>query len=381
MDPHDLRREVQDEIDRILANPEMRAARLLGAIGELGPGFGVAPYSTCLRALVPIDRSDGAARILLEEIEAHRTRLQTSLGRDPGLSVAALDYLHDLEGALADPVFREGGIPPPKARPAGSDLGSVSLDELLDLEMRRSERFGHPVALTLLAPDSVGMGEDLLAVASQTLRMATRDTDHAARLLPDGFALILPCAGEEGALKTADRHRLGLRAATGVKWSCGVAACADGPWEARLLAEAARRALASARDAGGDAVRPYRAERREYPRRSVGPSIAAVLRAEGSDLAVRILDLSIGGSLLLTRRRIDPGSRILLELREASARPREVVLSSRVVRSEATSEPSLDGPAWRSGVAFLADVEARCRVAGILSDLARPRSAVGEPGA
>jgi len=380
VDPHDLRGEVQGEIRRILADPGMRAARLMGAIGDLGAVSGVEPYRACLRALVPVDRSDGAARILLEEIEAHRARLETSLARDPGLSVAALDYLHDLEGTLGDPVFREQAVPQPEAAPAGSDLVSASLDEVLALEMRRSERFGHPMALALLAPDAGGVGEDLLSAASEALRKAIRDTDHAARLLPDGFALVLPCAGEEEAVKTADRHRPGLSAATGVTWSCGVASCPDRPWEPRALAGAARRALDSAREAGGNAVRPYRAERREHPRRSVGPSIAAVLRAEGPDLPVQVLDLSIGGSLLLTSRRIDPGSRILLAIREASARPREVVLSSRVVRSEATSVPSPDGPAWRSGVAFLADVEARCRVAGILTDAARVRSG-GEPGA
>ncbi len=377
MDPQDLRRAAQDEIRRVLRNPALRGARLLEEIADLGTRHDIEAFRAALHAVARIDRPEVSARSLFEAIDQHRASLETRLGRDPGLSVAALDFLHDLEGLLRDPIFREADDPRGAAPGWPKAPGPASLDEVLALEVRRGERFGRPLAVAILAPDRpADAGERTMALAAVALRDAGRDTDHVARLLPDGFGVVFPCTGGEEGRRAAERLRLAAEASTGSPWSAGVAVCPDQPWEASALAAGAREALAAARAVGGSAVRLFRPERREHPRcGGVGASLTAALRTDGDELTASVEDLSVGGALLLTGRRVAPGSRVVVALRETSARPREMSVPSRVVRAEA-APPAPGGPAWRAGIVFLADAESRYRVAGLMADLLpRPRTA------
>ncbi len=374
MDPQDLRRTHQDEIGGILWDPALRGARLSEAIVDLGARHDIEPFRACLHRLAGLERPEAAARPLLEEIDRHRASLEARLGRDPGLGVAALDFLHGLEGTIRDPIFREEGEGAPRAT---RSAGPGSIDEILALEVRRGERFGRPLAVAVLAPDGEGAtAEGTMNLAAAAVKEALRDTDQAVRLVPQGFALILPCTPAGGAQQAAERLCRALRTATGTTWSAGLAACPDLAWDADALGSHAREALAAARAAGGDAARRFRPERRDHPRKGVGAALVATVRRDGAETPAEVRDLSVGGALLFTRARLDPGSEVQLALRETSARPREVLLPSRVVRAEVVHDEAAPGaagePLRRAGVSFQAEAEARFRVAGLLAGIAEP---------
>jgi GGDEF domain-containing protein len=362
----------------VLQDGALRGARLLEAISDLGTRGDFEPFRAALFALARVDRPESGARPLVEAIEQHRAALEIRIGRDPGISVAALDFLHELEGIILEPVFRETEAPGLPRRSTTASARAWSFDDALALEVRRGERFGRSLSLAILAPDGLASdGEEITGRAAEALREAGRDTDQVARLLPRGFGVILPCTAGEAGQRAAERLRLAAEAATRASWSAGVASCPEQAWSAPALATGAQEALGAARDSGGGATRLLRAERREHARRAPpGEALAAVLVADGSALEARIEDLSISGALLAVGDRIAAGSRVVVTIRETSVRPREVSLPSRVVRAMTDPQAGV-GPVWRAGIAFLADSEARFRLAGILADLRRAATPAG----
>ncbi len=381
MDPQDLTRAVQQEIREVLEDPALRGPRLLEALADLGARRVLEPFRDALLALVALDRQEDQARATLASIEEHRASLEARLGRDPGLSVAALDYLHELEGILRDPVFQGAADSGGGVADEPADRVVASIDEVLAHEVRRGERFGRPLALLIVSPDAApprpSPADDArLSAAAGTLRGVVRDSDHLARVVPEGFAVILTCTGREAALKAAERFRLALRSATGVTWSVGLASCPGQAWNAALLARSAREALHMVQGAGGDAALARTVERREHPRRAVGIALTGRMRSGDEESEIVVEDLSLGGARVGVAARPEPGSEVVLRLREASARPREVAVPSRVVRAVAAAGDR--GTAWTAGLAFLADAGTRQRVAGILADVAAGPGGRGE---
>jgi hypothetical protein len=360
-------------IRRVLEDAGLRGEAFADSIDALGGRLGIEPFRGCLLALVGLDRAEAAARSLLGAIEEHRGALEARLGRDPGLPVAALDLLHGLEGTLREPVFHQahgvGGGPGPEEE---APRPFLAIDEILFLEIRRAERFGRPLALALLAPDHPAGGREAsIASAANALRDACRDTDHAARIVPEGFVVILPGTPPEAALRAAERLRRALSTASGEPWSAGLAGCPDLPWDMTEVARAARRALRGAREAGGARALPFRLERRGHPRRRVGMErLAALLRRESGQSPVELRDLSIGGARLRIEERLDPGDRVTLALAEPGARPLAVAVEGRVVRTEGPETPG--GSAWTAAVAFREDDAERFRLAGLLAEEAEP---------
>jgi hypothetical protein len=114
----------------------------------------------------------------------------------------------------------------------------------------------------------------------------------------------------------------------------------------------------------------HRPERRAHARRAIGGGLSARLRTAGVESEIGVEDLSLGGALLTTPRRIDPGSEVVLALRGSDMRPAGFLIPSRVLRV-------LDGPTpgqapWRAAVGF--GPEARLRVAALLAGLQAPRA-------
>jgi GGDEF domain-containing protein len=376
VDPQDPERP-QQEIRSALEDPAVRGPRLIASLEEIGARRGIEPFRVCLRDVARVDRPEAEARAMLTVVEEHRAGLQVRLGRDPGFCVSALDYLHGLEGFIPEPAFRESGVAEPA--PGAAVAPPRPIDELLATEVRRGERFGRPLALLILAPDRLpGAAEAAMAAAAATLREVGRDSDHAARIVPAGFALVLPCTGSRPALSAAGRLRAALRSGGGPTWSAGVATCPEQPWDAAELARRAREALRAAQRGGGDAVETYHEERRAHPRRPVGALLEARLHGIGAESETIIEDLSLGGALVGTRARLETGTALVLTLREGSARPREVAIPVRVVRSApSTAHGSADG-AWSAGLAFAVENAARVRIASLLADLTAARR--GDPG-
>jgi diguanylate cyclase (GGDEF)-like protein len=143
--------------------------------------------------------------------------------------------------------------------------------ETLKLEVRRAERFGHPLALVLadlddfkLVNDRFGhqAGDEVLRRFAAVMRECVRDVDLAARYGGEEFALLLPDTGLEGAGRLAERlaesfNGLVLRDPVHgdlrVTASFGVAAYPEATTSDELLA-AADRALYAAKAAGKNRV-------------------------------------------------------------------------------------------------------------------------------
>jgi hypothetical protein len=142
--------------------------------------------------------------------------------------------------------------------------------------------------------------------------------------------------------------------------------------DTRVLTRLARRAKEEARrtDAG---IALHRRERRAHPRREIGGGLSARLRDAEIESEVGVEDLSLGGALVTTPGRFEPGGDVVLALRGAGIRPAGFLIHSRVLRV-------MDGPApgrapWRVAVAFRPDV--RLRVAALLAGLEAPRAGEG----
>src|SRR5207245_7107878 len=274
----------QAEIPGFLTDRSLRGADLIAAIVDLGGRHDIEPFRACLHELTRTDRLELEARDLIEQVDRHHTELEALLERDPGLGVAALDLLHDLRGLILDPVFRDA--PEPRHPVVATRMPAAwPLDDTLTMEMRRGERFGHPLAAAILAPDRPAeAASGIMESAATALKETCRDTDVAGRLVPDGFGIIFPCTARGEALRAAERLRQALTAATRVAWSAGLASCPEQPWDPETLAAAAGEALAEARAGAGASTRAHHPERRAHPRRLVPvTALTALLRWDGGE--------------------------------------------------------------------------------------------------
>jgi two-component system, cell cycle response regulator len=139
-------------------------------------------------------------------------------------------------------------------------------------EVNRSGRFGHQLSLLLFRLDEHGPCEDssdrareddLLREVASVVRRSLRDMDLAGRCEGDMLAVMLPETDLQGAMRVAERIRVGVESQTIlVGDSCTVTCTASvgaatfpdhAPTAARLF-EAAERGMRSARQAGGNRV-------------------------------------------------------------------------------------------------------------------------------
>jgi len=95
--------------------------------------------------------------------------------------------------------------------------GHRAFHERLEMEVKRSERYGSP--LGMIVADVAGLrsinalyghktGDHVLKEVAETLRRAIRDVDYLARYDGDSFALLLPEAVPDTALKVISRLRV-----------------------------------------------------------------------------------------------------------------------------------------------------------------------------
>jgi len=102
-------------------------------------------------------------------------------------------------------------------------------EEACEIETMRFRRYGVPASLVMLdidffkrVNDTYGhaTGDAVLVALAETCRRALRETDVAARLGGEEFAVLLPMTSETGALEIAERLRTRL-AATSVQTPAG----------------------------------------------------------------------------------------------------------------------------------------------------------------
>ena len=91
--------------------------------------------------------------------------------------------------------------------------------EVVELELKRAERFQSPLGLLLVDLDDFklvndrfghGTGDEVLRALSDVFRESLRDVDLAARLGGEEFAVLLPETDYPGAAGVAERLRAGL---------------------------------------------------------------------------------------------------------------------------------------------------------------------------
>ena len=331
-------------------------------------------FSTAVRFLFHLKVDEAEAEVLLERVLDHRRSLTRELGRDPGLRVAAMDYLSNIEKMYENPKIVEMEEFEETERSARTDtLTGLSnrrvFHETLDAEIRRSRRYRWPVTVLMLdldhfkdVNDSYGhmLGDLVLERVGGIIRHAVRDADAACRFGGEEFAVVLPETAREGGYAVAERirrrveHAFHGRPVDGhdipMTISCGLAIFPEDGLHADDLIARADEALYSAKHGGRNRVCVHYREKRAAVRFPVKSGTAVKIGGpEGA--GAHAVNLSRTGMLLDAGTQLEVADRVALRF-ERSGTPRSdpgYGLSGQVVR--VVTDPAR--PAHhRVGVAF-----------------------------
>jgi diguanylate cyclase (GGDEF)-like protein len=238
------------------------------ACRRLRERHGAAYYSDLLFALTHRRYSASHAQEAWRHIMAHRDRLTAQLGRNPGVAVAALDYLANIEASLVRPTL----IDEPKLLRLVDRATHDALTGLFDRSTLRSslERAlvagSGPVSVIMLDLDCFKQfndtrghvaGDRVLVAVSNILLQSVRDSDLAARYGGEELCVVLPGRGLQEAAAVAERLRAAIEqelSADGVTASFGVAVSPQHADTPLALLHAADQALYVSKRAGRNRV-------------------------------------------------------------------------------------------------------------------------------
>jgi len=341
----------------LLAGDRPDGERLMTRLIELRALEGVATCSAAVHLLAHISLPEEQAEALLAELLAHREKVSRELGRDPGLRVAAIDFLSNVRKLLSNPTIVELAELERTERSAVTDaltdlFNRRHFQDALEVELRRSRRHALAMSLLMLDLDAFKPVNDLyghpfgdlvLMRTGQVLRRAVRESDVPCRVGGEEFGIILPETDRLGAYFVAERVRRKIqesfadtpiqnRAVT-MTISGGVATYPEDGDDSASLISLADRALYRAKALGRNRVAIYHAERRRSVRFPVAPaSRIRIGSAEGdADHEVAGINLSDSGLLLRTRDDFLPADPVQLEL---TRDPNSWEIAGRVVRVE-----------------------------------------------
>jgi len=341
----------------ILGDNRTDGNRLVSRLREIRAQEGVLACSAALRLLAHLDMSEDEAEGLLGELQEHRGRIAAALGRDPGLHVAAIDFLSNVRRLINSPTVIEYAQLERTERSAMTDPLTTMFNRryfqgALEVEIRRSRRYSLVMSLLLLDLDffkSVNdiyghvVGDLVLRRAGQVVRRAVRESDVACRFGGDEFAVVLPETDRLGAYAVAERIRRRIESRfadspidgrlVAMTVSGGLAVYAEDAAVADVLIERADEALYQAKSRGKNSVVIHHAERRRAVRFPVRPTTRAEI-ATGPSQALSVVqpvNLSRGGALLETGPGVAPAGPVELTLWEDNESWR---VPGRVVRVE-----------------------------------------------
>jgi diguanylate cyclase (GGDEF)-like protein len=364
LEPHQLSERTRQRLISLLADDRVPRGRLEGRLREMCSLEGVPAFSAAVHVLAHLKLPEQEAETVLSGLLDHRDGMTRELGRDPGLRVAAIDYLTNVRPLLVNPAIVEMSQLEMTERSAITDAltqlhNRRYFQSCLDLEVRRSRRYDLDLSLLMMDLDSFKavndlyghpFGDQVLRRAGSLLRRAVRESDIACRFGGEEFAVILPETDRLGAHAVAERVR--RKVATGfaerpvdgrivvMTISGGIASFPeDGDNPAALIA-GADQALYHAKAGGKNRITIRHFERRDAVRYPARHSASARLEGDDRTVEVRPVNLSRGGALLATDQPFEPLEAVELVW---STRLEEKVLRGRVIRVE----PAAGGEARR----------------------------------
>lgn len=231
-------------------------------------------YSDALFCLTQERFRPDRARELWAAIVEHKELLSRALGRNVGVTVAALDYLSNVRRVLARPLLIGSRKMAQVAEVALKDGMTGLFDHAtfmrqVEAELTRARRYRDPVSLVLMDIDDFKAvndvhghltGDEVLANIGGLIDEIVREVDVAGRYGGEEFAVLMPRTEVSEALAVAERLRRAIARAraggVGVTISAGVAAVPDHADDASSLVRAADDALYRAKAAGKDRVLP-----------------------------------------------------------------------------------------------------------------------------
>jgi diguanylate cyclase (GGDEF)-like protein len=236
---------------------------------ERGEGF----YSDLIFVLTGRRYPLPHAHNMWNEIIAHYKVLTRSLGRNPGIVVAALDYLTNLQAneVLEFSLIETGKLAKMLERAVVDGLTDLydhhTFLTLLDKELERAKRYAEGVSLLLLDLDDFKQvnddfghqkGDEVLVQVATVVRQTIRSMDIAGRYGGEEFAIIIPEADKAPAFHSAERlcRTVEDRFRDNVKLtvSVGVASFPDDAHTVADLVKAADKALYAAKARGKNRV-------------------------------------------------------------------------------------------------------------------------------
>jgi diguanylate cyclase (GGDEF)-like protein len=363
----------------LLAEDRLDGERLLTRLREFRALEGVPTCSTVLHLLANLSLPEEEAERLLLGLNQHRRELAEILGRDPGLRVAAIDFLANVKGLLRNPTIVELSQLERTERSATTDAltdlyNRRYFGNALDIEIRRSRRYALALSLLMFDLDSFKPVNDLyghpfgdlvLKRAGRVILRAVRESDLACRFGGEEFAVVLPETDRLGALAVGERVRRAVERnfaskpiqgrAVAMTLSGGVAAYPDDGADAKALIARADQALYLAKTRGKNRVIMHFNEQRRDVRYPVRESARATLVTPSGRSAREAcaLNISSGGALLATEQELVADDAVELELSENKSR---WTVAGRVVRVEQPSAPA----ARRVAVAFDGSLPEEC---------------------
>jgi len=344
---------------------------------ERKKGHGDPLYSSLLYLLTHLNFTERQAARHWKKVLVHRDELRESIGRDPGLRVAILDYFVNVSRELKNPKVIELAIYERTERSAVTDgltglYNHAFFLQALRQELLRSKRHGLRAALLLLDLDNFKAvnderghveGDRVLMRAAAVVREGVREIDVAARYGGEEFAVLLPDTSRLGAFVVAERirRRIEDRFARGrsvVTVSGGIAVFPDDAGTPADLIVQADAGLYGAKAAGKNRILLPQGERRRF-RRQIPPQGVTIGTRTGRAPA-RVKNVSEGGLLVSLREAVPLGSAVSLTIERTGGTP--VGLRGEVVRVERV--PGEIEPAFDVGVRFLDPGEAAPLIGG-----------------
>ncbi len=370
----------------------------IGRLVRIGKAEGFPSCANVVRLLANLVRGEEEAEALLIRILDHRLELATALARDPGLQVATVDFLSNVEALLRNPKVVELAQFEKTMQSATTDpltglFNRRHLTRIGEREIARCRRHRLQFAIVLIdldrfkrVNDQFGhrVGDLALRKAADCMRKTIRDVDVACRYGGEEFVLLLPETERLGAYVVADRLRIRIReefqgkptgdSQLNLTASGGIAVFPQDGRELPILMERADEGLYEAKRAGRDRITLFHKERRthiRYPLNGRG-DIRMHHDPSGAWTLVRGVDISYGGMLVETGQQVDRDTVVRFRLAKSSdpvADPWE--LQGKVVRIE---EPT--ALTRRLGVALEQPIPDTCLTDYILGG----RPAAGESG-